>query len=163
MYLYIEFFGALTTVISRILEQIESRTHPYSTPSLGAHSDVFLFRERPEGETYLCERLIGVHDGIKPVGMPAPLQCETCGSIRPWQVKGKPNGNKGPEKNFVIHLCKWRGCSSRTGPGIQYNLPASVIWVKEPVTTDPSCLLRKQSSARKGYKSCSPSSFRPIP
>jgi hypothetical protein len=106
--------------------------------SLGAHSDIFLFRERPEGETHLCERLVWAHEGIKPVGMPAPLQCEACGSIRPWQVKGKPNGNKGPEKNFVIHQCKWPGCSSRTGPGIQYNLPVSVKWVREPVAKNDS-------------------------
>ena len=105
--------------------------------SLGAHSNIILFRDRAEGETHLCERLVWAHPGIKPVGIPAPLQCEACGSIRPWRVKGQPNGNKS-ERNFVIHQCKWAGCRSRTGPGIQYNLPESMKWVKEPVAKNDS-------------------------
>jgi hypothetical protein len=117
-----------------------SKVEPILTQhqSLGAHSDIFLFRERPEGETYLCERLIWAHEGIKPVGVPAPLQCDLCGSIQPWQSKGRPNGDKGPEKSFIIHQCKWRSCSSRTGPGIQYNFPASAKWVRQPVAKNDS-------------------------
>jgi len=111
--------------------KVESILHQHQ--SLGAHSDIFLFRECPEGETYMCERLIWTHEGAKPVGNAVPLQCEACGSIRPWSVKGKPNRNNGLEKNLVTHRCKWPKCSSRNGSGITYTLPVSVSWIKEPV------------------------------
>ncbi|KIM36001.1 hypothetical protein M413DRAFT_32043 [Hebeloma cylindrosporum] len=112
--------------------KVEAILHQHQ--SLGAHSDIFLYHERPTNEIYLCERLIWTHEGVKPVGYPVPLQCEACGSIRPWVVKAKPKEKIQSGKNFVVHMCRWPQCSSRESSGISYVLPKEIQWVKEPVS-----------------------------
>lgn len=51
--------------------------------SLGAHSDMYLFRD---GQ---ATRYVWSHIVDKPFGEPSPYQCpeETCWSIRPWTAK----------------------------------------------------------------------------
>ena len=98
---------------------------------LGAHSDVFLFRPLWSG-SYLCERFIWTHEGIRPVGIPIDLQCPECYTMRPWVVQ--PKKDPAHERNYVSHSCGWSKCKSKLRGLITFKLPSlGVSWVKHPL------------------------------